>query len=43
MIHNGAAPKIGGESQTYQARADVELLTGAPSEGLPLAQRYFMF
>jgi urease subunit alpha len=43
MIHNDATPKIEVDPETYEVRADGELLTCAPAEVLPLAQRYFMF
>jgi urease subunit alpha len=43
MIHNSATPKIEVDPETYEVRADGELLTCAPSEVLPMAQRYFMF
>src|SRR5438270_237063 len=43
MIHNGATPKIEVDAETYEVRADGELLTCAPAEVLPMAQRYFMF
>ena len=43
MIHNGATPDIEVDSETYEVRADGELLTCAPAEVLPMAQRYFMF
>src|SRR4051812_24117230 len=43
MIHNDAMPKIEVDPETYEVRADGELLTCAPAEVLPLAQRYFMF
>ena len=43
MIHNGATPKIEVNPETYEVRADGELLTCAPAEVLPMAQRYFMF
>jgi len=42
MIHNGATPKIEVDPETYEVRADGELLTCAPAEVLPMAQRYFM-
>jgi len=32
-----------GRSRTYEVRADGELLTCAPAEVLPMAQRYFMY
>src|SRR6266480_1280046 len=43
MIHNNATPKIDVDPETYEVRADGELLTCAPAEVLPMAQRYFMF
>jgi urease subunit alpha len=43
MIHNDATPKIEVDPETYEVRADGELLTCAPAEVLPLAQRYFLF
>jgi urease subunit alpha len=43
MIHNDATPDIQVDSETYEVRADGELLTCAPADVLPMAQRYFMF
>src|SRR5271163_4905109 len=43
MIHNGATPKIEVDAETYEVRADGELLTCPPAEVLPMAQRYFMY
>jgi urease subunit alpha len=43
MIHNGATPQIEVDPETYEVRADGELLTCAPAETLPMAQRYFLF
>jgi urease subunit alpha len=43
MIHNDATPKIDVDPETYEVRADGELLTCAPAEVLPMAQRYFLF
>jgi urease subunit alpha len=43
LIHNDLQPKIEVDSQTYQVRADGELLTCQPASVLPLAQRYFLF
>ena len=43
MIHNHATPKIEVDSETYQVRADGELLTCEPANHLPLTQRYFLF
>ena len=43
MIHNDYLPDIEVDSQTYQVRADGELLICEPAEVLPMAQRYFLF
>ncbi len=43
MIHNGATPNIEVDPETYEVRADGELLTCEPAEVLPMAQRYFLF
>ncbi|OWY01681.1 urease subunit alpha [Thioclava sp. F1Mire-8] len=43
MIHNAATPEIDVHPETYEVRADGELLTCEPAEVLPLAQRYFLF
>ena len=43
MIHNNATPKMEVDPETYEVRADGELLTCAPAEILPMAQRYFLF
>jgi urease subunit alpha len=43
MIHNNATPKIEVDPETYEVRADGQLLTCGPAEVLPMAQRYFLF
>ena len=43
MIHNNATPAIEVDPETYEVRADGELLTCEPATVLPLAQRYFLF
>lgn len=43
MIHNHWQPTIEVDAQTYQVRADGELLTCEPAAILPMAQRYFLF
>jgi urease subunit alpha len=43
MIHNGLAPKMEIDPQTYAVRADGQLLTCEPAKVLPMAQRYFLF
>ncbi len=40
---NAYLPKIDVDSQTYEVRADGELLRCEPARELPLAQRYFLF
>jgi urease subunit alpha len=43
MIHNSATPHVEVDPETYEVRADGELLTCEPAEVLPMAQRYFLF
>jgi urease subunit alpha len=43
MVHNSATPHIEVDPETYEVRADGELLTCEPADVLPLAQRYFLF
>ncbi len=43
MILNDYLPVIEVDSQTYEVRADGELLTCEPATVLPMAQRYFLF
>ncbi|MGV6849083.1 MAG: urease subunit alpha, partial [Marinibacterium sp.] len=43
MILNDALPKIEVDPETYEVRADGELLTCEPADVLPMAQRYFLF
>jgi urease subunit alpha len=43
LILNNATPDIEVNPETYEVRADGELLTCAPAEVLPMAQRYFLF
>jgi urease subunit alpha len=43
MIHNAGMPQIDVDPQTYQVRADGELLVCEPASVLPLSQRYFLF
>ena len=43
MIHNDATPHIEVNPETYEVRADGQLLTCEPAKTLPMAQRYFLF
>ena len=43
MLLNNYLPDITVDPQTYEVRADGELLTCKPASVLPLAQRYFLF
>ena len=43
MIHNDATPDISIDPETYEVRADGELLVCEPAKELPMAQRYFLF
>ncbi|MFQ1699583.1 urease subunit alpha [Loktanella agnita] len=40
---NDALPEMEVNPETYEVRADGELLTCEPAKSLPMAQRYFMF
>jgi urease subunit alpha len=43
MVHNAYTPAMQIDAQTYEVRADGQLLTCAPADVLPMAQRYFLF
>jgi urease subunit alpha len=43
MVHNDALPEIRVDPESYEVRADGELLACEPARVLPLAQRYFLF
>ena len=43
MILNDALPRLDVDPETYEVRADGELLTCEPATILPMAQRYFLF
>lgn len=43
MLLNGATPEIQVDPETYEVRADGNILTCEPAEVLSLAQRYFLF
>jgi urease subunit alpha len=43
MLHNDYRPKISVDPETYEVRADGELLVCEPAKVLPMAQRYFLF
>jgi len=43
MILNDTMPQIEVDPETYEVRADGELLTCEPATVLPMAQRYFLF
>ncbi len=43
MLLNDYQPRIDVDPQTYEVRADGELLTCEPARELPMAQRYFLF
>jgi urease subunit alpha len=43
MVHNAWQPKIEVDPETYEVRADGELLACEPASELPMAQRYFLF
>ncbi|MEN3363813.1 MAG: urease subunit alpha [Burkholderiales bacterium] len=43
MIHNSATPRMEVDPETYEVRADGELIVCEPAKILPMAQRYFLF
>ncbi|HEY6086662.1 MAG TPA: urease subunit alpha [Burkholderiaceae bacterium] len=43
MVHNDSLPVMQIDAQTYEVRADGQLLTCEPAAVLPMAQRYFLF
>jgi len=43
MVHNYWQPNIEVDPETYEVRADGELLTCEPAVSLPMTQRYFLF
>jgi urease subunit alpha len=43
LVLNNALPRIEVNPETYEVRADGELLSSEPADVLPLAQRYFLF
>ena len=43
MVLNDAMPQIEVDPETYEVRADGQLLTCEPATELPMAQRYFLF
>ncbi|MBL8707232.1 MAG: urease subunit alpha [Rhodospirillales bacterium] len=43
MIHNSLMPRMEVDAETYEVRANGELLTCEPAKVLPMAQRYFLY
>ncbi len=43
LLLNNMTPQVEVDPETYEVRADGELLTCQPAETLPMAQRYFLF
>jgi len=43
LVFNDALPVMEVDPQTYEVRADGQLLTATPATVLPLAQKYFLF
>src|SRR6516162_7856157 len=43
MVRNDATPNIEVDAETYEVRADGELLTCEPAKSLPMTQRYFLY
>ena len=43
LVLNDALPRVEVDPDTYEVRADGELLRCEPADVLPMAQRYFLF
>jgi urease subunit alpha len=43
MMLNNAVPRMEVDPETYEVRADGQLLTCDPVKVLPMAQRYFIY
>jgi urease subunit alpha len=43
LVLNGYTPVMEVDAETYEVRADGQLLTCEPATSLPMAQRYFLF
>jgi urease subunit alpha len=43
MVRNDAMPRLEVDPETYEVRADGELLVCEPAAALPMTQRYFLF
>ncbi|EEA96812.1 urease subunit alpha [Pseudovibrio sp. JE062] len=43
MVHNSLVPHMEVDPETYEVRANGELLTCEPADIVPMAQRYFLF
>jgi urease subunit alpha len=43
MVHNAYQPRMAVDPETYEVRADGELLVCEPAATLPMSQRYFLF
>lgn len=43
MVHNSLMPHMEVDPETYEVRANGELLTCEPADIVPMAQRYFLF
>ena len=43
MMHNSLLPDVSVDPETYEVKADGQLITCEPADVLPMAQRYFMY
>ena len=43
MVYNDLCPKVEVDPETYEVRANGEILTCEPASKLPMAQRYFLY
>ena len=43
MVYNNLCPKVEVDPETYEVKANGEILTCEPASELPMAQRYFLY
>ena len=43
MVYNDLCPNVEVDPETYEVRANGEILTCEPASELPMAQRYFLY
>ena len=43
MVYNYLCPRVDVDPETYEVKANGEILTCEPASELPMAQRYFLY